>query len=215
MAGIAALGEDPSAWLTPAELDALGARGTHQRVAARIAGRVAAKRAICGLTGARPDEVRISNLASGEPQVWLAGEYGVVRVSISHRDGRAVAIASRTDRVGVDLEPVERRPESFFEDWFCDEERRLFTEDAFQATVVWCAKEAVLKALGVGMAASPRDVVVRALRPGAPRTWSGAADIELRGQARARHRELGGGRLQARWLDEGGGAIVFAVVIAA
>ena len=54
---------------------------------------------------------------------------------------------------------------------------------------MWCAKEAVLKALGLGMALHPREVVITRL--GGPRV-----QVSLVGEA------------QAVWLAAGGGPLV-------
>lgn len=63
----------------------------------------------------------------------------------------------------------------------------------------FAAKEAVLKALGTGMALSPRDVQVSEL---GDRT----ATVRLVGEAAARHEALGGGRLTITWQPADGGS---------
>ncbi|MCA9568129.1 MAG: 4'-phosphopantetheinyl transferase superfamily protein, partial [Myxococcales bacterium] len=183
--------DDVPAYLTYDERLELTQRGTLKRQADRIAGRVAAKRALSALTGVDPLDIRVLTAPSGEPIARVPGERDV-RVSVSHRDGHAVAVAVRGARVGIDLEGVEPRSESFTSQWLSDGERALAGEDAVRTNLVWSAKEAVLKALGTGMAIAPRFVQVTAL-------GDGTVDIALEGPALDRHRELGGGELLVRW----------------
>lgn len=91
-------------------------------------------------------------------------------------------------QVGVDIETVEPRPASFVEDWFVPEEWPLLLteEDCARA---WAVKEAVLKALGVGMAVSPREVRVESLQN---------PSVLLSGAAAQRHRDLGGAPIRVR-----------------
>jgi phosphopantetheinyl transferase len=184
--------QGPRAWLREDELTALSARGTPKRIADRIAGRVAAKQALSRLTGVPPHAIRIPQAASGEPIAEVPG-WPDVRVSLSHREGTAVAVAVRTGRVGVDLEAIGPRPESFVEHWFSVDERRVASGDAMTLTLMWAIKEAVLKALGTGMALRPQDVQVAEV-------GEGSARIQLRGDVLARHIFLGGGNLVVRWV---------------
>ena len=182
--GNARVGEDPSQWLSGQEIALLRARGTAKRQADRIAGRIAAKRAVCQLTGAEPGQVDIRTLASGAPSVLIHEEPGPL-VSISHSGGHAVAWASRRERVGVDLEQVEARHPSFVEEWFSEQESALLAGDPYRVTVAWSAKEAVLKALGQGMALNPREIQVLDIQ---------GPEITLRldGEVARAHEALGG-----------------------
>jgi len=99
-----------------------------------------------------------------------AGEPLPVSVSISHIDGWvlcAAMIVTPKDgggqALGVDLGTVEERSAAFLRDFFTEEEQR-YVEDAPaavrgpRANQVWCAKEAVLKALGLGLTVDTRDL---------------------------------------------------------
>jgi 4'-phosphopantetheinyl transferase len=180
----------PAGVLNQVELDGLRMRGTPKRQAERIAGRVAAKRAIQVLTGAAFADITIANLESGEPVATIAGQPGPA-VSISHSGELAVAVARREGRVGVDLEQVAERHPAFAQDWFTAGERALIGEDPAALTAGWTVKEAVLKALGTGMAVSPREVELTLLT-------DDRAEVALRGAAARTHRELGGGPLEIR-----------------
>ena len=81
--------DDPTPWLSRNELGELTQRGTDKRKRDRIAGRIAAKRAVQALTGAVPREITIQTARSGEPLVRLDGVVPPVRVSITHREGKA------------------------------------------------------------------------------------------------------------------------------
>ena len=198
----AQVGEDPSPWLSEAELAELQARGTPKRQADRIAGRIAAKRALVDLTGASPMDIRIQSLESGEPQVVVHGVRGP-RISISHSAGHAVALATQQGRVGVDLEQVEARHPAFLEEWFSENERSLLADDPRAVTVAWSAKEAVLKALGRGMALNPREVQVCGIE-------QDRVQVRLRGQVASAHRELGGAPVEIQVEDRAEGVLVVA-----
>jgi 4'-phosphopantetheinyl transferase len=72
--------------------------------------------------------------------------------SLSH-DATWVAAAVHDEPVGVDLERVDLRRPELVARVLCDAERALLGAlDALTFTRLWTAKEAVLKAAGVGMA---------------------------------------------------------------
>jgi 4'-phosphopantetheinyl transferase len=192
----ATAGEPVAAWLSTAEIDELAGRGTPRRVSDRLTGRIAAKRALGALTGAPPDAIRIRNLPSGAPVADIPGFPGVA-VSISHRDGEAVAAAATHGRIGIDLEVVERRDASFGATWF-DASERALAATPLEETAIWAIKEAVLKALGTGLAMPPAQVRVVALR-------DGAADVEL-GPEAEKHRA--GAPLSVTWWRRGADRLV-------
>ena len=99
-------------------------------------------------------------------------------------------------RVGIDLERIEHRPSASSGDWFDPSEQALVGDDPERQTLVWTIKEAVLKALGAGLALPPRDVVVRTL-------GDGGANVELLATAAEVHQEIGGGRLIVKWRRDG------------
>jgi malonyl CoA-acyl carrier protein transacylase len=189
IAGSASVGEDSAPWMTEAELDDLRKRGTPKRQADRLAGRIAAKRALAALTGARAEQIRIENLASGQPIAMIDGQPGPA-ISISHSGGVAVALASRVGRIGVDIEQIEPRSESFAEDWFAATEREFLAGDE-DLTLAWAVKEAVLKALGQGMALHPTEVQVRAVD-------GEDVIVELVGEAAEAHAAMGAGEVVVR-----------------
>ncbi|MCB9689307.1 MAG: SDR family NAD(P)-dependent oxidoreductase [Alphaproteobacteria bacterium] len=192
VAGTAHADEDPSPWLTEDELADLRARGTERRVRDRIAGRIAAKRALVALTGRPAHALRVVSAESGEPLVVGAD----ARVSISHREGRAIALAVAGGRIGVDLERVEARPAAFEQTWFTAGERALCAGDPRRQTLVWAAKEAVSKWLGIGLTVPTTAIEIVSL-------GENEAQISLRGELAGR-----GEGLVVRFEDSGDEEIV-------
>ncbi|MFT4623275.1 MAG: 3-oxoacyl-(acyl-carrier-protein) synthase/NAD(P)-dependent dehydrogenase (short-subunit alcohol dehydrogenase family), partial [Myxococcota bacterium] len=195
------------AFLTHDELSELRSRGTERRIADRVAGRIAAKRAVASLTGVDPLHMRIERLASGAPVARVTGHPGVA-VSISHSDGHAVAVAARGGRIGVDEERVAPRSRAFASQWLTDGERDLSAGDSDLETLIWATKEAVLKALGTGFALPAHEVQVCAVDGERVR-------VILHGEAAARHRSLGGAPLQVAWRRVGADVIQVACRLAA
>jgi NAD(P)-dependent dehydrogenase (short-subunit alcohol dehydrogenase family)/phosphopantetheinyl transferase/acyl carrier protein len=193
----ARVGEPAGEALDPGERASLEARGTPARVAQRVAGRLAAKRAVSALTGAPLSSIRVHNRDSGEPYVEIDGAPGP-RVSITHSGERAAAVASHA-RVGVDLETIAARHPSFAREWFSEAERARWAADPAGLTAAWCVKEAVLKALGEGMALNPREIEVLSL--------DGDVAVALSGDVAARHRSLGGA-LEVRVLSADGAQVL-------
>ena len=116
--------------------------------------------AVADLTGLDPSQFEIQNLASGAPVVVSLDGRPMPHISISHRDGEAIAIATPSGRAGIDMECVEQRAASFAETWFRPTERAHCQGDARRESQVWAVKEAVLKVLGTGMRLDPREVEV-------------------------------------------------------
>ncbi len=91
-------------------------------------------------------------------------------LTISHSGHLALcALASGPGlRVGADLEKIEPRTETFILDYFTPAECQLVEAASAESravlvTLIWSAKEAMLKALGVGLRWDTRMVEVRAV----------------------------------------------------
>lgn len=173
------------------ELKAVSQRGTPKRVAERIAGRIAAKRAVMAQTGVPAEEIRIENLESGAPIVRIANQAGP-RLSLSHSNGRAVAIVCSKGAIGVDLEAIEERSSAFVAEWFTAKEQAFVGESPHLQTLAWSAKEAVLKALGQGMALNPREIQLVDVQ-------EEVLHVELFGKVAQAHTEMGGGTIDLQW----------------
>ena len=137
-----------------------------------LLGRIAAKDAVRDLLWRRgsterifPVEVTVSNDADGAPHV-VAPDGSNVRVSIAHTDGIGVAIAAHGTPVGIDIERIEARPDTFELAALSKKERARFEDLTdidrqsvrdVELTRWWAAKEAAAKAAGTGMQARPKD----------------------------------------------------------
>lgn len=120
-----------------------------------------------------PAALAIGSDPSGQPRVAQGGSVeGLPKISISHCDKGAVALAHRQP-VGVDIEPVRPRNRTFLETVATDAELRLLSGDdgglvdptSEAITRLWCAKEAAGKLLGIGINGSPRAYHLRAFNP--------------------------------------------------
>jgi len=138
-------------WL---DLDALvadeAALDTEQREAAtrflrpqvrhRFVARRCALRRIAGPVAFRP---------SGEP--WLPGSDR--SVSTSHRDRHGVIALAEGTRIGVDVERIGAVEAEDATGWLHDDERDVAGGDPASLTRLWAAREAWLKARGLGLKA--------------------------------------------------------------
>ncbi len=109
--------------------------------------------------------------ADGSPQVILDPQYAIsnlqspISISISHSGDRAFcALTDEPEaRVGADIERVEPRETGFVDQFFTPDEIAAISaappnlSDTL-ITAIWSAKEAVLKALRVGLRADTRHV---------------------------------------------------------
>jgi phosphopantetheinyl transferase len=127
------------------------------------------------------EAIEIASDASGRPRARVAPEAGPVAgfapgeplpvsVSISHTEGHALCAATWSQAadggaraIGIDLGLVEPRSREFVVTFFTAEEQRFVAdappwEHGLRANLVWCAKEAVLKALGLGLTVDTFEV---------------------------------------------------------
>ena len=123
---------------------------------------------------------------------WLADAGLAPVVSLAHSNGAAVALAGLEGRVGIDLERLpaanaatsqqsrSRRPSGS-----CSSSCPSDIRDEWELRL-WCAKEAVGKALGTGLTRGPQGLAVTALDPGHG-AHPGASSVT---RWRADHREL-------------------------
>jgi len=103
-----------------------------------------------------PASFVIENDPNGQPFIIsIAGLKTPPRISIAHSNDRAVAIATR-GVIGIDLELISHRDNTFLESFATPKERDILNrfptdERDTWITRLWCAKEAVGKALGMGL----------------------------------------------------------------
>lgn len=160
-----------SAWLSASE----AARVENMRFAKRrtdwLLGRWTAK---CALATYLRSPAHLEALAgievrpapSGAPDAFLDGEPVGASISLSHRAGVAIcAVATAGVVLGCDLELIEPRAGGFAADYFTSQERALLAtlsadDRPAVITLLWSAKESVLKALREGLRLDTRCVAV-------------------------------------------------------
>jgi phosphopantetheinyl transferase (holo-ACP synthase) len=153
-----------------------------------LLGRIAAKDAVRHLLWCEgagpifPIEVGVANDEDGRPlatapAVEPGGAAPDVRISIAHTAGLGVAVAARGTDVGIDIERIEPRPDTFEATTLSKKERKRFDEVLpsegstaraeardRELTRWWAAKEAAAKAAGTGMGGRPKDFKVEKVR---------------------------------------------------
>jgi phosphopantetheinyl transferase len=151
-----------------------------------LLGRVAAKDAVRWWLADRgrriePADVALANEESGRPvidhgaspaaHVWAGVD---LRISIAHLCGTGVAIVTRGDDVGIDVEETAPRPGSFARVAFSARERaeraaavgsHTSMDEPTWMAAAWTAKEAVGKADGTGLQGRPTRFVTRLVGP--------------------------------------------------
>jgi len=177
----------PADLLSVSEREAFARLPAEKRRRDWLAGRLAAKRALRALDPAwGPDEIEILNAQDGRPFARVPSG-AAHSFSISHCvKGGICAVSRDGSPIGVDFEPLAAHGDGVLALIMHRTELAPLDETpALWQTKLWTAKEAVLKALGLGLACDPREV----------RWFEAARRLELDGQARRRWLELGSPRL--------------------
>lgn len=140
-------------------------------------GRWTAKRAFAIYAGlpARAEvlaRIEVRPAPSGAPRAYFDGQQAGAALSISHSRGVGFCVIGPPNiALGCDIEWVEPRSDFFLADYFIPEEQQIINRDGKQmqaehGTVIWSAKESMLKALECGLRAdllSVRAVPERAV----------------------------------------------------
>ena len=159
-------------WLCPAERLRLAQLRIPKRRTDWRLGRWTVKSAVASCLNLPKDTPTFASIAvlpaeTGAPKVFIRNQAAEVTVSLSHCDGVGIcAVAEGPVSLGCDLERVEPRSLAFVHDYFtpseqdavaaCDNEELR----AAMITLIWSAKEAVLKALETGLRADTRSLTV-------------------------------------------------------
>jgi 4'-phosphopantetheinyl transferase len=186
-------GQDDVRLLSPREAEIHEAFRFERRRRDWLAGRLAAKQVLLGYldeAGLEPTGVEVLPETSRLPLAYRVLDDGSgrrlpVSVSISHRGGAAAAavLPEEAGTVGVDLEVMEPRSEALAEDNFTPGERDIMRSLPSGAArwgigIIWCLKEAALKAVGLGLSVPATDAQVVELD-----TDGGTAAVRLSGEA--------------------------------
>lgn len=138
-----------------------------------ICGRVAAKDAVRnylwnnGYKGnIFPAEILIVNDSLGRPLVKEHPGDVSLFISISHTKGLGLACVSQTQNIGIDVEKIEPRENTFLKIAFSAEEIKLLpTADQSEwITRWWGAKEAYSKSKGTGLKGDPKAFKITELK---------------------------------------------------
>ncbi|MGH2982978.1 MAG: 4'-phosphopantetheinyl transferase family protein [Solirubrobacterales bacterium] len=152
-------------WLSVRERATLSDLHAQRRADWRL-GRWAAKAALCAWSGAALAEVEIVASPGGAPQALVSGERAPAELSLSHRDGRALAVVADAGvAIGCDLELAEPRSEAFVSTWLGPAERASVNSAGSAgrsqlANLIWTAKEAAAKARHEGLRLDVRGALV-------------------------------------------------------
>lgn len=164
MADAAALPDDDR-WLSDGERAVLAGLAVSRRRADWRLGRWAAKRALAARLGCAPEDLEVIADADGAPAAWAGGARAPAVVSLSHRAGRAFAVAAGPGTaVGCDLERIEPRSDAFVALWLAPAEQAVVRKApagrAVEANLIWSAKEAAAKARREGLRLDVRGATV-------------------------------------------------------
>jgi len=202
--------------LAPNELNIINSFKLEKRRREWLAGRRAAKEAVLAALSHEgfpdtPDGLEILTKSGGEPYVIINGTTrSDMAISISHSNEVALAAVGRSPiiGVGIDVEVVEDRASSFLRTAFTPSERTIFqliSPDlmAFCSTSLYTMKEAVTKALGIGLSVNTYDVEVLSCEEknffitgeNSPESREDQWNVVLHKEAKARLAELGGSRI--------------------
>ena len=160
----------PDEILGPQELDRWREMRFQKRKDEFLFGRYTAKRLLtAGIFPWAHQEFRsfdILNETEGAPYLNKLENQG--SISISHRAGLAAAACyfGSDHQIGIDLELIETRDRSFIEDFFTENEARSAQclsepERSIWVTLMWSAKEAVLKAWRKGLRIDTRTIEIQ------------------------------------------------------
>ena len=180
------------------ELAALSANAIFSRQRDYVLGRLAARKAVgAALGGPNLDPMgdssclRILPGVFTQPVLTAIGPASRLGVSISHRDGCAVALAvDRKHPMALDLERIDPEQTTVFAPFMDLQERKTFQtalpslSDIEQRCLLWTCKEALGKAMGCGLTVPPEFLAVAGAASGVPMTLPQGSIAGVRGSYR-------------------------------
>ena len=103
----------------------------------------------------------IRKTTKGQPYIYdrKKKEKSKLNLSITHSGDFAIA-AIGDSPIGIDIEKIEERSESFYKEAFTEKERNQISSNAELGTVYWTIKEAITKAIGEGLNLSLHDIEI-------------------------------------------------------
>lgn len=122
-----------------------------------VSARAALKRLLAERVGILPDRLTISIAASGKPYLSQRAE---IQFNLSHAGSFSLIAISSAGRVGIDIERCNRDTVGLIRYVLSPLERTRACWPEKRFIDLWVAKEAVLKALGLGIAENLQDISV-------------------------------------------------------
>ena len=113
-------------------------------------------------------DIRIKKEDTGQPYIYISGQGRLEgKFSLSHSNGYVFCGYSPSKELifGLDLEKIEARSLEFVQDYFTSREIERYqvldgNDKEEYTTMVWSAKESVLKTLGLGLSIDTRKVEI-------------------------------------------------------
>ena len=150
-------------YLTTEEKASYDKKKSNKRKLEYLAGVISAKQLIRDITK-DPKSIKnteIKKTSKGQPYIYDSKkkEKSELNLSITHSGDYAIAVVGDSP-IGVDIERIEERKESFYKEAFTEKERNQISSNSELGTVYWTIKEAVTKALGEGLNLSLHDIEI-------------------------------------------------------
>lgn len=140
----------PESFLSDEEMIFLGSLKNEKRRIEWQAGRLSAKKLIAGLTKKDMPDLDVCYDDMHRPVC------GGIPVSITHSGGLAAAAYSDRRIIGIDLEIIRPHSLRLAKDYFLEEE--ISCLDSENIVMAWTRKEALLKALGLGLTVPAKSI---------------------------------------------------------
>ncbi len=160
------LNSDPSAvlsFLTQKEKTRFNGIKNEKRKIEFLSGVIAAKELYSSLQKSKDSitKVEIRKEEKGQPYFYdlKNKERSAMHLSITHSGDFAIAAIGKSP-IGIDIEQIEERSESFYKEAFTEKERDEISSNAKKGTIYWTIKEAITKALGEGLHLNLRDIEI-------------------------------------------------------
>jgi 4'-phosphopantetheinyl transferase len=125
-----------------------------------------------------PNMISIHKAENGSPFVSLGINNLEGMLSITHRESMAVAAWCEHPqiKIGIDLESIEPKEDSFINDFFTPDEVASVAsvpneQKGLTASLIWSGKEAVLKALQTGLSLDTRQVEIEPKSSAIKQEW--------------------------------------------
>ena len=152
--------ETPKAedFLTPLEFKCYQQFTVNKRAEEWLAGRYAGKKLAMEFFNLPMTRIQIKNAKNGAPILQAEGGNHLT-ISLSHSGEYAAAVISMTgDLIGIDIEKIEQRTETWAKEFFHEEE--ILENTPSFLTELWAKKEAILKLLQLGLSVPAKDVKI-------------------------------------------------------